>query len=168
MKSADKNIVNQLIKKQTPLPNDDYFTDLSARLLTEIKLQEAPIVPIYKKLFFVVASSAAVLLIAISIFWQSNTNVLAPKQLVSQKTTAKTLVKVPVKTLKTRVENNKDVKENNIEKTVVQTPIPIETIEPITNDVVTFETLEKGAIYSYLLNSSDELDEEQLSNLLSN
>lgn len=168
MKSGEKNIVNQLIKKQTPLPNDDYFTDLSARLLTEIKLQEAPIVPIYKKLFFVVASSAAVLLIAISIFWKSNTNVLVPKQLVSQKTTAKTPVKVPVKTLKTRVENTKAVIENNVEKTEGQTPIPIETIEHISDDVVTFESLEKAAIYSYLLNGSDELDEEQLSNLLSN
>ena len=36
------------------------------------------------------------------------------------------------------------------------------------DDVVTFESLEKAAIYSYLLNGSDELDEEQLSNLLSN
>jgi hypothetical protein len=168
MKSAEKNIVNQLIKKQTPLPNDDYFTDLSERLLTEIKQHKAPIVPIYKKLFFVVASSAAVLLIAISIFWKSNTNVLVPKQLVSQKTTAKTPVKVPVKTLKTRVENTKAVIENNVEKTEGQTPIPIETIEHISDDVVTFESLEKAAIYSYLLNGSDELDEEQLSNLLSN
>jgi hypothetical protein len=166
MKSAEKNIVNQLIKKQTPLPNDDYFTELSARLLTEIKQQEAPIVPIYKKLFFVVASSAAVLVITISIFWKSNTNNLVPKQLVSQKTTAKTLVKVPVKTLKTSVENNKAVIENNVEKTEGQTPIPIETIEPITDDVISFESLEKEAIYAYLLESYSEIDEEQLTPLV--
>lgn len=168
MKSAEKNIVNQLIKKQTPLPNDDYFTELSERLLTEIKQHKAPIVPINKKLFFVVASSAAVILIAFSIFWKSNTNVRAPKKLVSQKTTAKTPVKVHVKTLKTRLKNNEAIIENNIEKTVVQTLIPIETIDHNSDDVVTFESLEKAAIYSYLLNGSDELDEEQLSNLLSN
>ena len=166
MKSAEKNIVNQLIKKQTPLPNDDYFTDLSERLLTEIKQHKAPIVPIYKKLFFVVASSAAVLLIAISIFWKSNTNVLARKQLVSQKTTAKTPVKVTVKTLKTSVENNEAIIENNKEKTEGQTPIPIETIEPITDDVISFESLEKEAIYAYLLESYSEIDEEQLTPLV--
>ena len=168
MKSAEKNIVNQLIKKQTPLPNDDYFTDLSARLLTEIKQHKAPIVPIYKKLFFVVASSAAVLLIAFSIIWKSNTNDLAPKQLVSQKTTAKTPLKIPVKILKTRVENHAPVTESIQEIKVDKTPINNKTIEQITDDVLTFESLEKAAIYSYLLNGSDELDEEQLSNLLSN
>jgi hypothetical protein len=168
MKSAEKNIVNQLIKKQTPLPNDDYFTDLSARLLTEIIQHKAPIVPIYNKLFFVIASSAAVLLIAISIIWNSNTNDLAPKQLISQKTSAKTSVKVPVKILKTRVDNTKAAIENNVEKTVGQTPIPFGIIEPITDDVVTFESLEKAAIYSYLLNGSEELDEEQLNSLLIN
>jgi hypothetical protein len=164
MKSAEKNIVNQLIKKQTPLPNDDYFTELSARLLTEIKQHKAPIVPIYKKLFFVVASSAAVLVITISIFWKSNTNNLVPKQLVSQKTTAKTPIISPVKTQENRTKVSKS--ESIQLKTNDKTQIPYETIEPITDDVISFESLEKEAIYAYLLESYSEIDEEQLTPLV--
>ena len=65
MKPENKNIVNQLVKEATKLPNHDYFTDLSAQLLRQINTPKAPITPIYKKLFFVVASSAAVLVVAI-------------------------------------------------------------------------------------------------------
>lgn len=168
MKPVNKNIVNQLIKKQTPLPNDDYFTDLSAQLLTEIKQHKAPVIPIYKKLFFVVTSSAAVLVITISIFWKSTTNTNSPKQLVLQKTTAKTPVSPPVKIQENRTKVSEPATDTIQLKTTDKTPIPYEIVVPTTNDVVTFESLEKEAIYSYLLNGSDELDEEQFSDLFSN
>ena len=50
MKPENKNIVNQLVKEAAKLPNDDYFTDLSAQLLRQINTPKAPVIPIYKKL----------------------------------------------------------------------------------------------------------------------
>jgi hypothetical protein len=164
MKPENKNIVNQLVKEATKLPNDDYFTDLSAQLLRQINTPKAPVIPIYKKLFFVVASSAAVSVIAISTFWKSTTNTHSPKQLISQKTTVKTPVIPPAKTQENRIKVPKS--ESNQLKTNDKTSIPYETIAPTTDDALSFESLEKEAIYAYLLESYSEIDEEQLAPLV--
>lgn len=164
MKPENKNIVNQLVKEATKLPNDDYFTDLSAQLLRQINTPKAPVIPIYKKLFFVVASSAAVLAIAISIFWKSTTNTYSPKQLISQKTTIKTPIIPPDKTQENRI---KVPKSETIQlKKIDKTSIPFEKIVPVTDNVVSFESLEKEAIYAYLLETYSEIDEEQLAPLV--
>lgn len=164
MKPENKNIVNQLVKEATKLPNDDYFTDLSAQLLRQINTPKAPVIPIYKKLFFVVASSAAVSLIAISIFWKSTTNTHSPKQLISQKTTIKTPIILPAKTQENRIKipNSETIQL----KTNDKTSIPYETIVPTSDDALSFESLEKEAIYAYLLESYSEIDEEQLAPLV--
>lgn len=164
MKPENKNIVNQLVKEATKLPNDDYFTDLSAQLLRQINTPKAPVIPIYKKLFFVVASSAAVLAIAISIFWKSTTNTYSPKQLISQKTTIKTPFITPAKTQENRIKvpNSETIQLKKIDKT----SIPFEKIVPVTDNVVSFESLEKEAIYAYLLETYSEIDEEQLAPLV--
>ncbi len=168
MKPENKNIVNQLVKEASKLPNDDYFTDLSAQLLRQINTPKAPVIPIYKKIFFVVASSAAVSVIAFSIFWKSTTNTNSPKQIVLQKTTVKTPISPPVKIQENRTKVSEPATDTIQLKTTDKTPIPFEIVVSTTNDVVTFESLEKEAIYSYLMNGSDELDEEQLSDLFSN
>ncbi len=165
MKTENKNIVNQLVKEATKLPNDDYFTDLSAQLLRQINTPKAPIIPIYKTLFFVVASSAAILAITISIFWKSTTNTHSPKQLISQKTTIKTPVS-PTKTQGNRIKVSKSATESIQIKKIDKTSIPFEKIVPVTDNVVSFESLEKEAIYAYLLETYNEIDEDQLAPLV--
>lgn len=160
MNPENKNIVNQLVKEATKLPNDDYFTDLSAQLLRQINSPKAPAIPIYKKLFFVVVSSAAVSVIAISIFWKSDTNSHSPKQLISQKTAIKTPVIPPAKTLVNRIKV--PISETIHLKTNDKTSIPYEIITSTTYDALSFESIEKDAIYAYLLESYNEIDEEQL------
>ena len=111
-----------------------------------------------------VASSAAVLAIAISIFWKSTTNTHSPKQLISQKTTVKTPIIPPAKTQENRIKVPKS--ETILLKTNDKTSIPYETIVPTTDDALSFESLEKEAIYAYLLESYSEIDEEQLAPLV--
>lgn len=163
MKPTDKNIVNQLIKKQTPLPNNDYFVDLSTRLITEITQNKTSIVPLYKKLIYLSSAIAAVIAIGLFLLKEPISNKLNKQAVVLPPKNSKTIV------------NKKVQKQNNtieyISESSINTPNkmnPSINPTPPSTTNTSFENIEKEAIYSYLLDGSDEIDEDQLSNLLSN
>jgi hypothetical protein len=67
----ERHIIDDLKKGTTPLPSDDYFTQLKSTLMA----QTAPakkVIPLYRKPWFLTTAAAASILLVVSLFLRGN------------------------------------------------------------------------------------------------
>lgn len=66
MSLNEQHIIDELKKGTTPLPGDDYFAQLKSNLMRHT--EPVPVIPIYRRLWFVSSAAAACVLLTVSIF----------------------------------------------------------------------------------------------------